>query len=64
MQQSLQREVAEAVGFILASVAFILMDDSLVLRRQRGQRTHLQRRQRSRQFRLHRVVAQDVRVLR
>jgi hypothetical protein len=64
MQQSLQREVAEALGFILASVAFVLKDDSLVLRPQRGQRTHLQsspqrtqRRQRSRQFRLHRVVA-------
>jgi hypothetical protein len=71
MQQSLQREVAEAVGFILASVAFILKDDSLILRPQRGQRTHLQsspqrtlRRQRSRPFRLHRVVAQDIRVLR
>jgi hypothetical protein len=39
MQQSLQREVAEAVGFTLASVAFIMKVDSLVLRPQRGQET-------------------------
>jgi hypothetical protein len=71
MQQSLQREVTEAVGFILASVAFILKVDSSVLRPQRRQRMFLQsspqrtqRRQRSRPFRLHRVVAQDVRKLR
>jgi hypothetical protein len=71
MQQSVQREVAEAVRFTLASVAFILKVDSSVLRPQRGQRTHLQsspqrtqRRQRSRPFRLHCVVVQDVRVLR
>jgi hypothetical protein len=68
MQQSLQREVVEAVGFTLASVAFILKVDSLVQRPPRRQRTHLQsnpqRRQRSRPFRLHHVVAQDVRVLR
>jgi hypothetical protein len=71
MQQSLQREVVEAVGFILASVAFILKVDNLVLRPQRRQRMHLQsspqraqRRQRSRPFRLHRVVAQDVHELR
>jgi hypothetical protein len=71
MQQSMQREVAEAVGFTLASIAFILKVDSSVLRPLRGQRTHLQsspqrtqRRQRSRPFRLHHVVAQDVRVLR
>jgi hypothetical protein len=71
MQQSLQREVAEVVGFILASVAFTLKVDSLVLRPLRRQRMHLQsspqrtqRRQRSRPFRLHRVVAQDVRELR
>jgi hypothetical protein len=71
MPQSLQKEVAEVVRFTLARVAFILKDDSSVLRPQRGQRTHLQsspqrtqRRQRSRPFRLHRVVAQDVRKLR
>jgi hypothetical protein len=64
MQQSLQREVAEVVGFTLASVTFILKVDSSVLRPQRGQRTYLQsspqrtqRRQRSRPFRLHRVIA-------
>jgi hypothetical protein len=71
MQQSMQRGVAEAVGFTLVSVAFILKVDSLVLRPQRAQRTHLQsspqrtqRRQRSRPLRLHRVIAQDVRMLR
>jgi hypothetical protein len=71
MQQSMQREVAEVVGFTLASVTFILKDNSSVLSLQRGQRTHLQsspqrtqRRQRSRPFRLHRIVAQDVRELR
>jgi hypothetical protein len=71
MQQSLQREVAEAVGFILASVTFILKVDSSVLRPQRRQRMHrqsspqrTQRRQKSRSFRLRRVVAQDVRELR
>jgi hypothetical protein len=42
MQQSLQREVAEAVGFILVSVAFILKVDISVLRPQRRQRMHLQ----------------------
>jgi hypothetical protein len=64
MQQSLQREVAEAVGFILASIAFILKVDSLVQMPQRRQMIHLQsspqrtqRRQRSRPFRLHCVVA-------
>jgi hypothetical protein len=71
MQQSLQREVTKAVGFTLASIAFILKVDSSVLRLQRRQMIHLwsspqrtQRRSRSRPFRLHRVVAQDVRVLR
>jgi hypothetical protein len=77
MLQSMQRGVVEAVGFTLGSVAFILMIDSSVLRPQRAQRTHLQsspqrthlqsspqRRQRRRPLRLHRVVAQDVRVLR
>jgi hypothetical protein len=71
MQQSRQRGEAEAVGFTLASVAFILKVDSSVLRPQRGQRIcqlihlqRLQRRQRSSQSRLHRVVAQDVRELR
>jgi hypothetical protein len=68
MQLSLQREVAEAVGFILVRVTFILKVDSLVLRPQRRQRMHLQsslqRTQRSRLFRLYHVVAQDVRVLR
>jgi hypothetical protein len=59
MQQSVQRGAAEAVGFTLASVAFILKVDSSVLRPQRTQR-----RQRSRPLRLHRVVTQDVRVLR
>jgi hypothetical protein len=59
------------VGFTLASVAFILKVDSSVLRPPRGQRIcqlihpqRIQRRQRSSQFRLHRVVAQDVRELR
>jgi hypothetical protein len=55
-------------GIHKASVAFILMIDSSVLRPQRAQRTHLQsnpqRRQRSRPLRLYRVVAQDVHVLR
>jgi hypothetical protein len=71
----LAKRGAEAVGFTLASVAFILKVDSLVQRPLRRQRTHLQsspqrspqrrqRRQRSTPFRLHRVVAQDVRVLR
>jgi hypothetical protein len=71
MQQSVQREVAGAVGFTLVSVTFILKVNSSVLRPQRGQRTHLQsspqrtqRRQRSRPLRLDRVVAQDVRMLR
>jgi hypothetical protein len=70
MQQSWQREVAGVVGFTLASVAFILKVDSSVLRPPRRQRMSLQinplrtqRRQRSRQFTLHRVVAQDVREL-
>jgi hypothetical protein len=64
MQLSLQREVVEAVGFILASIDFILKVDNLVLRPQRRQRMHMQsspqrtqRRQRSRSFRLHRVIA-------
>jgi hypothetical protein len=64
MQLSLQREVVEAVGFILASIDFILKVDNLVLRPQRRQRMHVQsspqrtqRRQRSRSFRLHRVIA-------
>jgi hypothetical protein len=59
------------VGFTLASVALILKVDSLVPRPPRGQRIYLQispqriqRRQRSRQFTLHRVVAQDVREFR
>jgi hypothetical protein len=74
MQQSWQRGEAGAVGFTLASVAFILKVDSSVLRPQRGQRgqricqlihlQRLQRRQRSSQSRLHRVIAQDVRELR
>jgi hypothetical protein len=80
MLQSVQREVAGAVGFTLVSVTFILKVDSSVLRPQRAQRTHMQssaqrthlqsspqgthRRKRSRLLRLHRVVAQDVRVLR
>jgi hypothetical protein len=71
MQQSWQREVAGVVGFTLASVAFILKVDSSVLRPPRRQRMYLQispqriqRRQRSRLFRFHRVIAQDVRELR
>jgi hypothetical protein len=71
MQQSWQRGVAGVVGFILASIAFILKVDSSVPRPPRRQRIYLlispqriQRRQRSRQFRLHHVVAQDVHELR
>jgi hypothetical protein len=71
MQQRQQREVAGVVGFVLASVAFTLKVDSSELRSQKRQRMHLQsspqrtqRRQRSSQFTLHSVVAQDVRELR
>jgi hypothetical protein len=56
MQQRLQREVAGVVVYVLARVTFTLRVDNSV------QRT--QRRLRSRQFRLHSVVAQDVRELR
>jgi hypothetical protein len=71
MQQIWQRGVAGVVGFTLASIAFILKVDSSVLRPPRGQRIYLlsspqrtQRKQRSRLFTLHRVVAQDVREFR
>jgi hypothetical protein len=71
MQQRQQREVAGVVVYVLARVAFTLKVDNSVLRPQRRQWMHLQsslqrtqRRQRSRQFRLHSVVAQDVRELR
>jgi hypothetical protein len=68
MQQILQRVVAEVVAFTLTSVTFILKVDSSVQRLLRRLRTSLQsslqRRQRSRPYRLHRAVAQDVRVLR
>jgi hypothetical protein len=71
MQQILQRVVAEVVAFTLTSVAFILKVDSSVQRLLRRLRTSLQsspqrrqRRQRSRPYKLHRAVTQDVRVLR
>jgi hypothetical protein len=71
MQQRQQREVAGAVGFVLARVAFTVKVDSLILRPKKRQWMHLQsspqrthRRQRSSQFTLHSVVAQDVRELR
>jgi 2'-5' RNA ligase len=60
--------VAEVVAYTLATVTFILKVDSSVQRPLRRLRTSLQislqRRQRSRPFRLHRTIAQDVRVLR
>jgi hypothetical protein len=61
------REEVEVVVFRLASAAFTLRDDSLVQRPPRKQRSSpqsRQRRHRSRHCRLHRVVAQDERVLR
>jgi hypothetical protein len=71
MQQRQQREVAGVVGFVLASVAFTLKVDSSVQRPQKRQWMLLQislqrnqRRQRSRQFTHHSVVALDVRELR
>jgi hypothetical protein len=71
MQQRQQREVAGAVVFVLARVAFTLKVDNSVQRPQRRQwmplqssLQRIQRRLRSRQFRLHSVVAQDVRELR
>jgi hypothetical protein len=71
MQQRHQREVAGAVVFALARVAFILKVNNLVQRTQRRQwmplqssLQRIQRRLRSRQFRLHNVIAQDVRELR
>jgi hypothetical protein len=66
-----QREVAGAVVFVLTRVAFTLKVDNSVQRPQRRQwmplqssLQRIQRRLRSRQFRLHSVVAQDVRELR
>jgi hypothetical protein len=71
IQQRQQREVAGAVGFVLARVTFTLKVDSSVLRPQKRQWMHLQsspqktqRRQRSSQFTLHSVIAQDIRELR
>jgi hypothetical protein len=71
MQQRLQREVAGVVVYVLARVTFTLRVDNSVQRPQRRQLMHQQsslqrtlRRLRSRQFRLHSVVAQDVRELR
>jgi hypothetical protein len=71
MQQRQQREVAGVVVFVLVRVAFTLKVDNLVQRPQRRQwmplqssLQRIQRRLRSRQFRLHSVVAQDVRELR
>jgi hypothetical protein len=62
---------AEVVAFTLVSVAFILKVDSSVQRPLRRQRTSLQsspqrrqRRQRSRQYRLRYIIAQDVHALR
>jgi hypothetical protein len=71
MQQRQQREVAGAVVYVLARVAFTLKVDSSVQRPQKRQWMHLQsslqrnqRRLRSKQFTLHSIVAQDVRELR
>jgi hypothetical protein len=71
MQQRQQREVAGAVVFVLARVAFTLKVDNSVQRPQKRQWIPLQsslqrihRILRSRQYRLHSVVAQDVRELR
>jgi hypothetical protein len=71
MQQRQLREVAGAVVFVLARVTFTLKVDNSVQRPQRRQwmplqssLQRIQRRLRSRQFRLHNVVAQDVRELR
>jgi hypothetical protein len=71
MQQRQQRDVEGAVVLVLARVAFTLKDDNSVQRPQRRQwmplqssLQRIQRRLRSRQFRLHGIVAQDVRELR
>jgi hypothetical protein len=71
MQQRQQREVVGAVVFVLAKVTFTLKVDNSVQRPQRRQwmplqssLQRIQRRLRSRQFKLHSVVAQDVRELR
>jgi hypothetical protein len=60
-------EEAKVVIFRLASVVFTLRDDNLVQRPPNRQRSSPQSRERShksRHSRLHRVIAQDGRVLR